>query len=215
MPSLRYDISIEMFDSKCQKCSPTCGAIIAAAAFLVIFRGLPLETVEVEHSDRMSLVTFLDNNEKISINLPKCKQLLEKPQVFASGIEKNVKKIFIKHENKTVLTIPCDDSELFEEIHLSALLLSDENADFSLAYSKKDSHISVKPFAPKISPDLTLSAALAAYESIGEQKKMTAACECGEAPRKAPEIITLTPAFSGVKISLPPPPLMKFDTPYL
>lgn len=215
MPSLRYDISIEMFDSKCQKCSPTCGAILASAAFLVIFRGLPLETVEVEHDGKMSLVTFSDNYEKISINIPKCKQLLEKQQFFASGIEKNIKRIFLKHENKTALSVPCGDSELFEESHLSAMLLSDENADFSLAYSKKDSLISVKPFAPKISPDLTLSAALAAYESIGERKKMTAARECGEVPQKVSEIITITPTFSGVKISLPPPPLMKFDTPYL
>ena len=204
-----------MFDSRCKKCTPSCGSILASAAFLVKFRGLPLETVEVEHSGKMSLVTFSDNNENLSINLPKCKQLLEKQHIFASEIEKAIKTIFLKHENKIALTVPCEDTELFEKGHLSALLASDENADFAMAYSKKGDHISVKPFAPKITPDLTLSATLAAYESIGERKKMTVTCDGREASRENPQLITVTPSFYGINVSLVPPPMMKFDTPYL
>ena len=215
MPSLKYDISIEMFDSRCKKCTPSYGAILASAAFLVKFRGLPLETVEVEHSGKMSLVTFLDNNGTMSINLPKCKLSFEKMHIFASGIEKAVKTISIKHENKIALTVPCEDTELFEKGHLCALLASDENADFAMAYSKKDDRISVKPFAPQITPDLTLSATLAAYESIGERKKMTVTCDGSEASRESSQLITVTPSFYGINVSLVPPLMMKFDTPYL
>ena len=204
-----------MFNSRCENRPPSYGAILASAAFLVIFRGLPLDVVEVEHGGKMSLVAFLNNNEKMSINLPKCKQLLEKQHIFTSGIEKIVKKIFLKYDNKIALTTSCKDAELFEESHLSALLASDENADFSLAYSKKDEHILVKPFAPKITQNLALFAALAAYESTGEHGKMIVSYEAGGASGKIPDIVSLTPSFSGIKVSLPPPPLMKFDTPYL
>jgi hypothetical protein len=215
MPSFQYDISIKMFNSRCESRPPSYGAILASAAFLVIFRGLPLDVVEVEHGGKMSLVTFLNNNEKMSINLQKCKQLLEKQHIFSSGIEKIVKKIFLKHDNKIALTTSCKDAELFEESHLSALLLGDENADFALAYSKKDDRIIVKPFAPKNEPDLALSAAIAAYESIGERKEMTVSFDVLQNPCKSSEIITLAPTFSGTKISINATPLMKFDTPHL
>ena len=215
MPSLQHDISIKMFNSRCESCPPSYGAILASAAFLVIFRGLPLDVVEVEHGGKMSLVTFLNNNEKISINLPKCKQLLEKQHIFSSGIEKIVKKIFLKHDNKIALTTSCKDAELFEDGHLFALLASDENADFALVYSKKDDRITVKPFVPRSAPDFPLSAAIAAYESIGERKEMTVLCDGLQNPCKGSEIITLTLTFSGTKISINAPPLMKFDTPHL
>ena len=113
------------------------------------------------------------------------------------------------------MTTSCKDAELFEESHLSALLLSDENADFALAYSKKDDRITVKPFAPKNAPDLALSAAIAAYESIGERKEMTSLFDVLQKPHKSSEVITLAPSFSGTKISINAPPLMKFDTPHL
>ena len=60
-----------------------------------------------------------------------------------------------------------------------------------------------------------MSAALAAYESIGERKEMTVSFDVLQNPCKSSEVITLTPTFSGTKISINAPPLMKFDTPHL
>ena len=215
MPSFRYDISIEMFDCNCKKCPPSYGAILTSAMFLVVFRGLPLDMVEVEHGEKMSAVTFLDNNKKISINLPKCKLLFEKTHNFTVGIEKNIKAVSLEPENIIAVSLRCNDAELFEESHLSSLLLSDVNTDFVLAYSKKGEQLSVKTFAAKSIPDIDLLSALAAYESVGERKNIIVTKEGGRESRKKTEPITITPMFSGIKISLFPPPLMKFDTPYL
>ena len=200
-----------MFDCNCKKCTPSYGAILASAMFLVVFRGLPLDMVEVEHGEKMSAVTFLDNNKKTSINLPKCKLLFEKTHKFAAGIEKNIEAISMENGNIIALSLRCNDADLFEESHLSSLLLSDANTDFVLAYSKKGEQLSVKTFATKHIPDIDLLSALTAYESVGERKNIIVAKES----RKKPEPIIITPMFSGIKISLFPPPLMKFDTPYL
>ena len=215
MPSFRYDISIEMFDCNCKKCTPSYGAILASAMFLVVFRGLPLDMVEVEHGEKMSAVTFLDNNKKISINLPKCKLLFEKTHNFTVGIEKNIKVVSLEPENTIAVSLRCNDADLFEESHLSSLLLSDVNTDFVLAYSKKDEQLSVKTFATKHIPDIDLLSALAAYKSGGERKKIIVTKEGGKASMKNSESITIAPIFSGINVSVPPPPMMKFDTPYL
>ena len=206
LPSLLADLSVVMYNSECKRVSVSYGAAVAAAAFLVKFRGLPLDTVEVEMDKGIESVNFCKAGN-ISILLPKCKQLLEKSRIFQGEIKKTVKIISVKSHAKTAAVIHCDDADLFREAHLGELLFDCEAADFAVAFSYGDRGIKTKCHSTLFMPDLQLLSSLAAFEYTCERKKQLY-CE-------GSEDLTLSPAHSGIKVSIPVPRLMCFSTPYL
>lgn len=207
LPSLPCDLKIIMYNSECKRVPATWGATLAAAGFLVCFRGLPLPEVDVEIDGKNSRVHFSDLDGKMSIPLPKCKQILEKTHIFGGNVEKSVKLLSIKLMSIRLAAAETNDIELFDNAHLYGLLLADGGADIALCYSVGDDGVKTKSLAPAPIPDMALLSALAAFECIGDRKAQTFINDG--------ELLTLKKTYDGVRVSLPPPKFMRFETPYL
>lgn len=147
--------------------------MIAAALFLVKFRGLPLDLIEIEHYDQKIEIHFLDKFQIVLLNLRKCKQLLSKKYVFTGNIEKGIKSIYVKHAKKCVATVASDNAELFGRAQLESLLLSSSEADISVAYSLNNDIVKLHSYQILPYPDRILIAALAVYEAIGKSSPFT------------------------------------------
>ena len=207
LPSLPCDLKIIMYNSECKRVPATWGAILAAAGFLVCFRGLPLSEVDIEANGENSRVRFSDLDGKMSITLPKCKQLLEKTQIFSGNVEKTIKKLKIKSPSVDLISAKTCDTDLFDGEHLLSLLLAEGGVDLALAYSVEGNTIRTKFRAARPISDVALISALAAYASVGERGRYRIL--------SSEEKITLEATYDGIRVSLPPPRFMRFDTPYL
>ncbi len=239
LPGIMGDIRICAYSSKAEIIPPPHGAMIAAALFLVSYRGLPLDEVEVESDSKICKVFFDQKANKISIILPKCKLLLEKTQEFTGNIEKSIKKIALQFCKKIAVAVSCHDADMFDKEHLISMIMNTPNADFAVAYSplkheiktgnqreiKKDDKCEVKitdiheiktsekceietkhHFINPI-PDQDLLSVLAAYEAVGKREDLTI--------KLADSLLTLTPTYNGTKVTLSPPTLMPFSTPFI
>ena len=207
LPSLPCDLKIIMYNSECKRVPATWGAILAAAGFLVCFRELPLPEVDIEADDKNTRVCFSDPDGKMSITLPKCKQILKKTHIFSGNVEKSIKKLKIKSPPIDLICTETCDTDLFDGEHLSSLLLAEGGVDIALAYSVEGNSIRTRYRAAGPIPDASLISALGAFASAGEK---------GHRHILSPEgKFTLEMTYDGIRVSLPPPRLMRFDTPYL
>lgn len=207
LPSTRADIKAVCYDYRCREVGMSYGAIIAAALFLVFFRGLPLDEVEIEICDRKICVSTNIKERKISLNLPKCKEKLENIKVFVGNIEADAITMKLDKSKVSLIAAECKDAEMFENSHLFLLLLSDINNDVAIAFSFDNSEITVKYQSLVPLPDLALFSAIAAYECL-DQTSYREVKIIGES-------IGLVSSYSGIRVTLNAPPMMCFTTPYL
>lgn len=207
LPSLPCDLKIIMYNSECKRVPATWGAILAAAGFLVCFRGLPLSEVDIEADGKNSRVHFSDLDGKMSITLSKCKQLLEKTQIFSGNVEKTIKKLKIKSPPIELISTETCDTDIFDGEHLLGLLLAEDGVDLALAYSVVGDGIRTKCRATGPIPDASLISALGAFASVGERGRYHILSPEGK--------FTLEATYDGIRVSLPPPRFMRFETPYL
>ncbi len=196
-----------MYNRSCERVPPSLGAAVAAAGFLVAFRGLPLDEVEVETDGGIFKVRFSEHNGKVSIILPKCKQILEKNHIFSGNIEKSIKKLEIEPLSINLAAAEAGDIDLFGENHLRELLLTDGGVSLALCYSVGNGGIKTKSRSASAIPDIALLSALAVFVSRGERVKLTFINE--------EEILTLGKTYEGVRATFSPPRFMRFETPYL
>lgn len=207
LPSVPADIRVVAYSHDCRPIPTSYGAIICAAAFIRIFRGLPLDAVEVECGDMILSVSFSDNCKNLSLILPKCKPYVAKSCIFPQGIEKDVNLVRYESLQTTVAVTDSRDVDAVERSHLKFLLSSFPDADISVAYSCLGSVIRAVYHALRPRPDIPLTVALAAYGSSREREKKTVLTDGVS--------IAISPTWNGVRIQLPSPRFMSFSTPYL
>lgn len=207
LPSIRADIKVVCYDYRCREIGISYGAIMAAASFLVFFRGLPLNEVEIEIYDRIACVKININEKTMSLNLPKCKEKLENNKVFIGDIRTDTKIVELENSNMSIIVTRCEDVETFEDLHLFSLLLSDINNAIAVAFSIQNSEASLKYQSLTLLSDLALFSAIAAYEYLNETS-----CKrfifLGES-------VGLTASYNGIRVTVNAPPMMRFTTPYL
>lgn len=206
-PSILADIKIEVYNSRCEMIEAPFGAIVSAAAFLTVLRGLPLEAIEVEHCGKVTEVSFGEKYQTASLNVKKCKQLCSKTHIFADKASIDIKIMQSEIYKSVVAITECKDSGLFSESHLYELLLDEYNPDVACAYSEMNSEIFIKLLSIDFLPDVPILAALCAL-SLSEK-------------RRAKRVLfddfsfSIAPSYSGAVITIPTPKLMRFETPFL
>lgn len=207
LPSISCDLKIIMYNSACKRVPASLGAAVAAAGFLVSFRGLPLDEVDIEADGEKFNVRFSDHNEKVSIILPKCKQILEKSYIFSGNIEKSIRRLEIESLSINLVAAETGDIDLFDESHLRELLLIDVGASLALCYSADNEGIKTKSRSTAPIPDMAPLSALAVFVSRAQRESLTFI--------NGEEVLTLKKTYEGIRASLSPPRFMRFETPYL
>lgn len=175
--------------------------------FLVKFRGLPLESLDVEADGRIVKIDFSTDFSQASVTLPKCKQLLEITRIFAGDIDKNIKVISCKHMSGNAAVTDCDDVDMFSDSHLADMLIGDVDMDFSAVFSSGNDATKVKCFSPVPLPDLWLGSAIASFTASGKRAEQIFTFNG--------ENLTLTPVYNGIRATLTCTKIMTFNTPYL
>ncbi len=206
-PSLIADIKAVCYDYMCNTVEVSYGTIASAVAFLAFFRGLPLDTIEVEFNNKITCAFIELKSRSVSINASKCKQLLEKTHIFAGNVENTVDFIFLSYHKLTTAVIRCKDVDLFDQNYLLSLLSAEKNVDIAVAFSEVGDIVKLKYSTISAFSDRDLISALAVYESLKARSKKTFTVNG--------EILTICPSYTGIKLTFAPPPFMRFDTPYL
>ena len=117
LPSLDADALVVSYKNPAT--SPT--AAVAAAAFLTLVRGLPMDEVRVESHGKFFDVSFCKVNGTFSISLDKCKQLLSKSAVLVDKMKFSVSEYECLSDR--ILTVKCSDATCFDESALSRIML--------------------------------------------------------------------------------------------
>lgn len=207
LPSLKADVSLVMYNSIMKRIKPSYGAALSAAAFLVKYRGLPLDEIDVDVDGEVIKVVFSEKNDKFSVTLPKCKQLLEKSRVFAGNIEKTITLVSFKNIDTSIAIIDASDIDAISSDTLSLIYTSTPEADIAAALEVDDEEWKITAESPNGEPDSVLISCAAAFYKHGKRKTVDF-CKNGEK-------LTLTLTYQGLKATLSPPRIMRFDTPYL
>lgn len=207
LPSVLADLTLAMYNHRGKRIAASFGAAVAAAMFLVKFRGLPLESLDIEADGKTIKIDFSHDFERVSITLPKCKQLLEKTRIFVGNIDKKIKKISCEHMPENAAVTECDDVDMFSDHNLADMLIGDADADFSVVFSCGSEEAKTKCFSPIPIPDLWLGSALASFTATGKRTEQIFSFNG--------EKLTLTPVYNGIRATLTCPKIMTFNTPYL
>ena len=170
MPSLKSDISVRAFRHDGKERYRYESSALAAATFLLLVRGLPLDEISVETPMGDFYVNFTENGGKCGIILRKCKILCTNKAILLGGVELLCTETLTI--NGTVRVFFCEDSGCFSKESLSALSLADEKNNIvgALAVSVKNGYASVKAHSvnserESIGCDMLLAAASALERS--------------------------------------------------
>ena len=108
-----------------------------AALFLYYVRGLPSDALEIETPEKIYTVTKEEKSGKISINLPKCKQIYTNKREKVDGMTLNVSAR--SYKNRIYKLVRCAHAEHFSDTSQRALLRSgiEDSIDGVIAYSKE------------------------------------------------------------------------------
>jgi hypothetical protein len=163
LPSMSADASVISYKNT----SPSPTAALVGAVFLIFVRGLPLEETEIECGGEIFKISRIDNSEKLSIFLPKCKQKCANKSILVDKMEFGVSEA--EYLSRKILTLKCDDASCFEDSSLARIML--EDADFApdgaLAYSCSSKIIDVRAKFINQSPDNLICAAVLASRAAG------------------------------------------------
>ena len=163
LPSLDADAVVV----SCKNSSPSPTAASAAATFLTLVRGLPMDEVRIESCGEFFDISFNKTNGTFDVLLNKCKQLLSKTSVCIDKME------FLVFEceclGSRVLTLKCNDVSCFDDSALSRIMLEygDSLPCGAVAYSLLENRAVARARFINQSADNTLRAALSVARSVG------------------------------------------------
>ena len=163
LPSMSADASVVSYKNT----APSPSAALVGAVFLIFVRGLPLEETEIECGGEIFKISRVENSEKLSIFLPKCKQKCANKSVFADKMQFFISET--EYLSKRILALKCDDPTHFEDAALSRIMLCDADfaPDGAVAYSISSGKVEARAKFINQAPDNLLCSAIAAARAAG------------------------------------------------
>ncbi len=163
MPSLKSDISIRAFSCCGRERAHYAAPALAAACFILVVRGLPLDELSVETPVGKFEVLYSKKEEKCGILLPECKLLCSNKAAICSATELFFSEVLT--DSGIVRVFECDDCTRFSNESLARLSIGDdgENISASVAFSCHNGSLSLKVHSVNPSSEgIPCSAVLAA-----------------------------------------------------
>ena len=163
LPSLDADALVVSYKNPAT--SPT--AAVAAATFLTLVRGLPMDEVRIESCGEFFDVSFGKTDRIFGILLDKCKQLLSKTTILID----EMKFLVSEYEclGDRILTVKCSDATCFDDSALSRIMLEygDSLPCGAVAYSLLENRAVARARFINSSADNMLRAALSVARESG------------------------------------------------
>lgn len=174
LPSIECDARIVMLDEDGACVADRLAASLAATAFLVAERGLPLDEVSIETESKNTDIEIAEKGKKYYIKLPKCKLLCSNKEKKSEKTEIIFSDILVF--DRRVRTVICDDVAFFSKENMTSLILDDAEgcADVVTVASLSNDIISIECYSLGLHESDYIYSVIAAHRLLSDNTDLRA-----------------------------------------